>query len=146
METNAFDNDLRLLALSNTPPALAHCGDIVTTIWGDWKHEHRVMISEIGVQIVSLEGRRPRRDHETREDYLISVPIMGVEYYYFALRLDRNDVPKEKYGIALTNFRTDSGQIWTKKHRDFNHVGLAFAIDIIPEEERNNYAKHRTND
>ena len=132
----AFDDGLRQLALSHAGEPLAHCKDIVTTLWGDWKNEHEVMIYKIGVEIVALTGRRSRRTAESIEDYEREVPRMGVEHFYYALRLNKDGMPKEESGIALTNFRTQSGQSWRKEHRDFNHIGLAFAIEEIPEDER----------
>jgi len=120
-----FDDDLRQLALSNAPEPIAHIGDIVTTEWGDWKYPHRVMIYRVCVSIVVM--RRQAGDPP---------PIMGVEHEYSALRLGKNDIPKEKYGIALTSFTTEEGIYWEKRHLDFNHCGLSFNIEEIPEDER----------
>ena len=132
----AFDIELKHLALSHAPSPIVKCGDIVTTLWGDWKREHKVMIYSIGVDIVSLSGRRFRRDGETLQDYEREVSIMGVEHSYSALRLNKDGEPKEKYGIALTNFKTEEGQLWGKKHKDFNHHGLHFVRTEIPGEKR----------
>lgn len=131
-----FDKGLRQLALVHAEQPLAHCGEIVTTLWGDWKQEHKVMIYKVGIDVVSLSGQRCRRNDESLEDYNNEVPIMGIEHSYCALRLGKNGIPKEKYGIALTNFRTEDGYTWRKKHRDFNHIGLTFTVEEIPEEDR----------
>lgn len=97
----------------------------------DWKRGHKVMIYKVSVQIVSLSGKRCRRDGESLDDYEREVPIMGVEHCYYALRLNKEGKPKERYGIALTNFRTETGQCWEKEHRDFNHFGLIFTIEEL---------------
>lgn len=131
-----FDENLKQLALSYAKEPLAHCGEVVTTLWGSWKNEHKVMIYRVGAEIVSLSGGRCRHDNESLEDYRKEVPIMGVEHCYSALRLGKNGIPKERYGIALTNFRTEDGYSWEKMHRDFNHSGLSFTIEEIPEENR----------
>lgn len=140
--TKRFDDELRQLVLFHAGEPLAHCGELVTTLWGNWKKEHHVMIYKVEAALVSLNGnRRARNGDESNKEYeeymrANAISYMGVELHYGALRLGRNGIPKEKYGIHLTNFKTEDGYKYQLQHDDFNHVGLSFAIEEIPEEDR----------
>jgi len=137
-----FDDELRQLVLFHAPEPLVHCGELVTTMWGDWKREHKVMVYQVDAVLVSLRGNRRARNgdesNEEYEKYLYENKIsrMGVEIHYSALRLGKNGIPKEKYGIFLGNFKTEDGYEYQQKHDHFNHIGLSFTIDEIPEEDR----------
>lgn len=137
-----FDDELRQLVCFHAEEPIAHCGELVTTIWGNWKKEHQVMIYKIDAVLVSLQrNRRARNGDESNEEYenylkASGISRMGVELHYTALRLGKNGIPKEKYGIFLGNFRTEDGYHYKLKHDHFNHVGLSFTIEEIPEEDR----------
>jgi len=137
-----FDDELRQLVLFHAEEPIARCGELVTTLWGDWKKEHQVMIYKIDATLVCLRGnRRARKGDESNEEYEKylygnKISRMGVEIHYSALRLGRNGIPKEKYGIFLSNFKTKDGYKYQLQHNHFNHVGLTFTIEEIPEEDR----------
>jgi len=137
-----FDDELRQLVLFHAEEPLAHCHQLVTTMWGNWKKEHQVVIYSVDAVLVSLRGNhRARKGDESNEEYeeylrTNGLSRMGVELHYSALRLGKNGIPKEKYGIALTNFRTEDGYKYELKHDHFNHIGLSFNIEEIPEDDR----------
>lgn len=127
-----FDQELKKIALKRAPDILAKCGEIVETLWGDWKKPHKVKIYEVGIQLVKLDTRA-RKDNETAEQWIKNVELIGVGLYYYALRLKADGSQKDVIGsgIALSNFIKSNGQKWEKKHDDFNHCGLSWKISSL---------------
>ena len=119
MET--FDLALRAIAFKYIPDTIVNVGDIVETIWSNWKNFHKVKIYEIGIELVKLDAV---------DDWLQNISLIGIDVYYLAIRLNKNGTPKDEIGsgIVLTNFITANGQKWLKKHNGFNHVGLSWKI------------------
>jgi len=123
-----FKTEFKNLALKYAPSPIVSVGDIVETQWADWKNIHKVMISEIGIELVSLETRC-RRQNESAKQWLSRVDLIGVDLYYYAKRLKKDGTPKDIDGsIVLNHFKTLGGKKWEKKNKDFNHCGLSWRI------------------
>lgn len=125
MELNEFDKALRdfVVSYAHKSPSIVKCGDIVTTKWGDWKQPHQVKIYEVGVEIVDLNLTFGEREKLGIKGW------MGVEYYYYANRINNYGEPIGIKGIVLNNFITDNGEVWSKTGLTFNHQGLCFTLE-----------------
>ena len=102
-------------ATNNT---IAQYGEVVETIWANWKKPHKVKIYEIGAALVInswyfVKGQRKYK--KTSEFFAM---------YYFALRLKPNGTPKDKAGsgIVLNDFRKENGKRWRSTNDVLNHV------------------------
>jgi len=124
-----FNLALRDVAFKYIPETIVDVGDIVETIWSNWKKSHKVKIYEIGIELVKLDTRA-RQENETVDEWLQNISLIGIDVYYLAIRLNKNGTPRDEIGsgIVLTNFITSNGHRWLKKHNGFNHVGLSWKI------------------
>ena len=98
-------------------------GDIVSTLWGEWKTSHDVMISKIGCELFC--------------GYENGTPIADFRMVYIACRIDKDGKSTERHdgGIVLTNITTSevdrsgkrSFKFWKKPGgTDFNHRALCW--------------------
>ena len=124
-----FNKELKELAYKYQPDFLVDVGDIVSTIWSNWKRRHDVMICEFGVEMVKLRGRA-RKEGETVSQWLEEVQLIGIQPYYLALRLKKDGTPGDAVGsgIVLSNFTSKNGT-WNRIYESFNHCGLSWAVD-----------------
>lgn len=110
---------------------LVEIGEVVETMWGNWKKPHKVKIYDISGTLVTLSG---------------GVDV-GIDIEYSARKIDKyGNIDKSHVRLALTNFRTSSGVKWEKIHRDFNHGGLSFSIpnpELEAEIEANGWWKSK---
>lgn len=113
------------------PERNVFCGDVVETRLHDAKNTRPVLIYEEGLRIVSHRDT-PARGDESHEDWRHRVDILGVDFYFYALRLDKNFKPKDKlgYGISLMTLKKKL-YIWTALHEDFNHIGLQWPFEKL---------------
>ncbi len=102
----------------------AKIGEIVETIWGNWKKPQKVKIYEIEGCISTKSGSND------------CIPTIT----YNALRLKKDGTPKDKIGcgICLTNFKTENGIEWKRIDQPINHVGLHFSIPNSELDEKRN--------
>lgn len=129
MKLNTFDKELQDLLLLRAPKPIAKCGEIVMTQWGDWKHPHKVRITEIGAELANLNIAIGKRNEWFIEGWL------GVQLYYYANRVNGKGELVGAQGCALTNVTTFEGLHWERRFPIFNHVGLSVTIERITESE-----------
>lgn len=124
IERNAFDNALRVLALTYAPKQIAKIGDIVDAQWGGWKHPHKVKITGVAVEISDIGLTIGRRAELGLTGWLT------VQHQYIGRRLNANGdmVGSSVTGVLLSEFTTVDGQIYQRIPSGFNHVGLVFEI------------------
>ena len=104
--------------------AIVKHGEIVETLWADWKKPHKVKIYDIGATLATNSWRIIKG----KRRYIKSYPRFCM--YYFALRLKTDETPKDKAGcgIALTNFKKADGTIWQEMHGTINHASYSWRL------------------
>ena len=124
IERNDFDNALRNLAISYAPKQLAKCGDVVTAQWG-WKKPHNVRITQVSIEISSIDISIGRRAELGLTGWMI------VQHQYIGRRLKANDelAGHPHYGFLLSEFTTNNGQKYERIPSGFNHIGLVFEVE-----------------
>ena len=135
-----FDYQLENLASQFMPEVKVNAGDLVYTVFRSYSKRRPVIVYEVGFKIVSLSGIRSRYSDEDYLHWRNDVNLMGVDFYFHALRLDRNLNPADKigYGIGLTNLEKGSYR-WKDEHDGFNHIGMQWpheALVIAPTFEK----------
>lgn len=95
---------------------IVEIGEVVETMWGNWKKPHKVKIYDIAGTLAILAG---------------GVDV-GVDIEYSAVKLDKDgNIDKNHVRLGLTNFTTLSGVKWEDKHSRFYHPGLSFSIQNL---------------
>lgn len=99
-------------------------GEIVETIWGDWKKPHNVKICKIksslpvsSWDIVDCERR-----------YKLTKPEFVMEYVAQRLRADGTVKDGENSGIYLSNLKKLDGTIWQITHETINHCAYSWEL------------------
>ena len=110
--------------------AIAMPGDIVETLWGDWKKLHRVMVYRVGAHLVTR-----CRDKCHYWDGKGWVAEFDMKYY--ALRLYKDGTPRDKVGsgIALRCLQARDGRKWVADGEDFNNVAVVWTYARLEGEE-----------
>ena len=98
---------------------LAVHGEIVSTVWGDWKKPHKVQINSIGAGL-SLRRKDFRLDKIQ--------PEFGMTYCAIRFFADGRPRDKEGGGIVLTNFKRGDGTTWTETHEVINHYAYTWEL------------------
>lgn len=104
--------------------AVAGVGDLVETIWGDWKGPHKVRVTAVGAHLVC-------RYSDDLKDWVVG---FAMNYSAERLRKDGSSIERgEGMGICLDNLRTADGKEWAEGGRwneeaGFNHAGLSWMI------------------
>jgi hypothetical protein len=125
-DLNEIDKAFREFIISHASPPVAKCGDIVMAQWG-WKHPHKVRITAVELELVDLNltiGERVKLGITGR---------LAIEYCYIGNRLNNKGEPTGVSGAVLSSFTTENGVKWERKGLSFNHYGLCFDIDRLPE-------------
>jgi hypothetical protein len=124
MELNNFDNTVRELAFRHAPKQIVQCGDIVTAYWEGWKQSHRVKITNVAVEIASIDLSIVRRAELGLTGWLI------VQHQYIGRRLKTNGELSRhpETGFLITEFITADGEKYERIPSGFNHVDLVFEI------------------
>lgn len=129
---NGVDKALKEFIASHAPLPLAKNGDIVITIWGEWKKPHKVKIYQVAAELVNLNLTIGERNARGITDFI------GVELDYYANRVDDKGEPIGAQGIVLTNFITADNKEWRKVGYTFNHFGFwvngYFRLEEAPDE------------
>lgn len=127
-----FDSQLEMVARQFMPERRVVCGDVVMTLIHETKKMRPVVIYEVGFRVVGRNDIRPRRSNESYSDWRLDVNSLGIDFYFYALRLDKDFIPKDKIGsgINLTNLTKDS-YTWNELHKDFNHIGLQWPFEKL---------------
>jgi len=125
MELNNFDKALKGLALQYAPKQIAKSGDIVTAHWGGWKQPHEVKITNVSVEISSIDISIARRAELNLTGWLI------VQHQYIGRRLKANGELSghPETGFLIIEFTTADGKKYKRIPSGFNHAGLVFDID-----------------
>ena len=126
MELNEFDNALMVFTLKHAPQQIAKCGEIVTSSAG-WKREHKVLITQVSVEISSIDVTIRERKEKGLTGWLV------VQHQYIGRRLKANGEPTGSPGVGflLYEFTTDDGQKFERLPSGFNHAGLVFEIENL---------------
>jgi hypothetical protein len=93
--------------------AVAMPGEIVETVWGDWKKPHKVVIYSVGCCLCT--GNLDKKNREFKAElqmtyYGLKIPVSGI-------------IPTENpgYGLALQNFIKADGTVWEEKREGINN-------------------------
>lgn len=127
-----FNSQLELLARSFMPELKVSCGDVVETLLHGAKNKRPVLIYEIGVQIVGRQDTAARCESETVDAWRASFDHLAVDFYFYALRLDRMYNIKDEIGsgVSLHTLRKNM-YVWQALHKGFNHIGLQWPIEHL---------------
>lgn len=130
--SRSYSKALEAISRKHAPKPIAAIGELVETNWCGRGIQDRignplvgklrkVMISEIGIHLVSTCGPNPPER---------VVP----QIYYYAFRVGKDGQPKKGLGmICLTNFRKADGTEWIERNQDFNHCGLSWTVARVME-------------
>ena len=93
---------------------IAEIGEVVETLWSNWKYSHKVEIYDIHSAFATKPG---------------TVDIVPV-VCYSALRLNKDGSYRDEIGcgIVLTNFKKENGEEWTQISETINHAGFSFSV------------------
>ena len=100
-------------------------GEIVETLWGDWKKPHKVKINKIGaalsIQSWDILKNGGRKYKKTR-------PSFAMFYYALRLKADGGQKDEDGRGIVLTNLRKMDGKTWVETDEVLNYAAYHWSL------------------
>ena len=107
--------------------AIVKHGEIVETVWGDWKRPHKVKIYSIGaaLSLHHWKNINGQKDYSTEK---ACHPRFGMTYCALRLFADGRAKDKVGSGIVLRNFKTANGTIWEETEEVINHCAYSWEL------------------
>lgn len=110
--------------------AIAMPGEIVETIWGDWKKPHKVIIYSVGCHLCAGDFDRQKWEFKAE----LEMAYCGLRIYPKQPLPDKNP----GCGLVLNNFKKTDGVLWRSTKEGINnatvHWELPESWPYVPEE------------